>query len=256
MHPRALAAPANRGILLDVVVFVLNLLLMRRLAAELVRLVRGASAGDASARLALTLVFAAMFVLPAAGAVLKRWHFHQRRGRAGEDATERLGCLANPALYLSVSLVVGMTAGVLAAQQLFGDDFAERAGTFLPLVFGVAVLSIVQTALVYRYFSPPRQPPRSAFLRGERSAALGDACIFLNMILYQVLWNIAAGAPAGRMDDLEGVAGRIFFLWFLSLLLYLPPRIFYLADDARRRAAWITIPLATSPILLRVLGIL
>ncbi len=79
MNLKDIFARHNRGVLLDVVVFVLNLILMSLLARYFVELVRLASAGDALARLALGLYFLGIFVLPAAGAVLKRWHFHHRR---------------------------------------------------------------------------------------------------------------------------------------------------------------------------------
>lgn len=259
MSLRALAAPWNRGILLDLVVFALNLVLVRLLARDFVGVVRAVSAGDAGAEWVLGGFFLALFVLPAAGAVLKRWHFHQERGtrrRPGEAGAQAWGCLLNPAFYFAVSVVVAMSAGVLFAQRIFGEGFRERAEVFLPLVFGVMALSIVQTALVYRYLDPPRHAPRGAFWRDGRSALLGDACIFLNMILFQVLWNVLLSGPFQRVTDLEDFAGRLFLLWFVSILVYFPPRIFYLADDANRRTSWLTMLLATSPVVLHVLGVI
>src|SRR4051812_22459748 len=50
LDPRALARPANRGILLDLTVFVLNLLVTRKLARMFLRAVHAASAGSAVAR--------------------------------------------------------------------------------------------------------------------------------------------------------------------------------------------------------------
>ncbi|MCA1616931.1 MAG: hypothetical protein LC800_23190 [Acidobacteria bacterium] len=78
MNVKAISASSNRGILLDVVVFALNVILMRRLTESFIDLVGLASSGDTFAGFALGLFFLGMFVLPAAGAVLKRWHFHQR----------------------------------------------------------------------------------------------------------------------------------------------------------------------------------
>ncbi len=260
MNLRAIAAPPNRGILLDAVVFVLNLLLVRGLARSFVDLARSASGGDAAAKLSLTVFFVAIFVLPAAGAVLKRWHFHQQRGAARGAATlgeGALGCLLHPVLYFTVSLVVGMAAGVLLATRVFGEGFAQRAGIFLPLMLAVLVLSMVQTVLVYRYFSPPRKPPRGAFWRDGRSAFLGDLCIFVNMALFQVLWNVALSGRFQPVSDAEELAGRLLLVAFLSVLLYLPPRIFYLADDAHRPASRLSMLLAVSPVVLHVvLGVI
>ena len=253
---RALAAPANRGILLDLVVFVLNLVLVRLLARDFAGLLRGAAAGDAGAEWALAVFFLALFVLPAAGAVLKRWHFHHGRGARDRTGEAAWGCLLNPVFYFVVSFTVLMTAGVLFAQRVFGEDFADRGEVFLPIMFGVLVLGIVQTFLVYRYLDPPREAPRGAFWRDGRSALLGDACIFLNMILFQVLWNVLLSGRFTRVADFEDFAGRLFFLWFASILVYFPPRIFYLAEDAHRRASWLTMLLATSPVVLHVFGLI
>ncbi|MFL5382029.1 MAG: hypothetical protein ACJ8GN_05905 [Longimicrobiaceae bacterium] len=257
MRPRDLAAPANRGIVLDLVTFAVNLLLVRLLARELVGLVRRASAGDPAAEWVLGAFFLALFVLPAAGAVLLRWHFHARRGRRRDaDDPAVFGCLLNPVFYFVVSVTVLMAAGVLFAQRIFGEGYEDRAEVFLPLMFGVMALGIVQTFLVYRYLDPPRNAPRGAFWRDGRSALLGDACIFLNMILFQVLWNVALAGRFARVTDFRDFAGRLFLLWFLSILVYFPPRIFYLAEDARRRASWLTMLLATSPAVLRVMGVI
>jgi hypothetical protein len=259
VYLRALAAPANRGILLDLVVFVLNLVLVRLLARDFVAEVRGAAAGDPVSEGILALFFLALFVLPAAGAVLKRWHFHQGRGarkRSDDAGAQAWGCLLNPVFYFVVSITVLMTAAVLFAQRVFGEGFADRAEVFLPMIFGVLVLGIVQTFLVYRYLDPPRTAPRGAFWRDGRSALLGDLCIFLNMILFQVLWNVLLSGRFTRVADFEELAGRLFFLWFLSILVYFPPRIFYLAEDGHRRAIWLTMLLATSPTILRVFGLI
>jgi uncharacterized protein YqgC (DUF456 family) len=244
---------------LDLTVFALNVLLMRELARQFVSIVRRASGGDGGASAFVAVYLLLMLVLPAAGAVLRRWHFHRRRaarGERGEAGAEAWGCLLNPVFFLAVSIVIATMAGVMLAGLLFGKDFGERAEIFLPLMLGVLVFSIVQTVLVYRYLTPPRTPPRGAFWRGPRSEALGDACIFLNMILFQVIWNVMLSAPMPRVGGWEDVAGRVFFLWFLAILVYFPPRIFYLAEDARRPRSWATILLATSPLALHLLGLI
>ena len=247
-----MTAPRNRGIVLDVAVAALNVLVMGWAADAFLQLGARVSAGSQGATVGMTVFFAAMLVLPAAGAVLKRWHFHEARGARDEDAEPAaLGCFLNPAFYLSVSLIMGMTAAVLVADLVYGAELMDRADVFLPLVFGVMAAALVQTILVYRYFSPPGRPPRSAFLRGRASAMLGDVCIFLNMMLFQVLWNVALSAGFERPDDLGSFAARGFFLWFAAILLYFPPRIFYLADDLRRTPARLSVLMATSSAILR-----
>lgn len=256
MRLAAAAARIDRGLALDLTVFALNLLLVRMLAGRFVELTRAVSAGDVGAQWGMASYFLALFVLPAAGAVLTRWHFHQRHAPGDGDAfLEAWGCLLNPAFYFAVSVTIAIVAGVLIAQRVFGDGFRDRAEVFLPMIFGIMLLTIVQTVLVYRWFSPPRRPP-GAFLRGPWSALLGDACIFVNAILFQVLWTLALAGRFNRVTGVEDLLGRLFFLWFLSILVYFPPRIFYLADGAGRRRTWLGMLLATSPVVLHVLGVI
>jgi hypothetical protein len=134
----------------------------------------------------------------------------------------------------------------------FGDAFQNNGAIFVSFILGAIVVSLVQTFFVYRYFSPPKKTS-GAFLRDPRAAFLGDACIYLNMILFQVLWNIVGFVPVGRVTDFGVFAGRLFFLCFAALLVYFPPRVFYLAEDGRRPRTWLTMLLANSPVILRVL---
>jgi uncharacterized protein (DUF486 family) len=90
-------------------------------------------------------------------------------------------------------------------------------------------------------------------LRSPTSDWLGDVCIYVNMILFQILWNLLLSAPFARIAGVADFAGRLFVLGFVALLVYFPPRIFYLAEDINRPAAWGTILLANAPALLRVL---
>lgn len=250
-------AKNNRGILLDVVVFVLQLLLIRLLTRYFLELIRRASADEAFAQIALGLFFSATFILPAAGAVLKRWHFHQRIHGRNQTATPLgnglAGCLFHPIIYFIISLCLSLAAVGLLGGQVFDEDLTTHASIFLPLVFGVLVLSLGQTILVYRYFARPKKAPSGAFWRDPRSELLGDICIYLNMILFQLLWDLLTSSPATKVAGFGDFAGRVFALCFFALLFYFPPRIFYLADDIHRRAAWGTILLANAPTLLRVL---
>lgn len=257
-------ARTNRGVLLDVFVFVLNLFLMRLLTGYFVALVRrlNASEDDASAELQLGLFFAGMFVLPAAGAILKRWSFHRRLAarREGEsegkgyDPDDRAwGCLLNPVTYLSVTLVIMAVVVSTLGPLVFRQDITENGAIFVPLLLGGMALSILQTYFVYHYFTPPKRAPRLKFLTDPRSALLGDVCIYLNVILFQILWNTLTLGRFPRPASVADLAGRLFLLCFLAVLVYLPPRVFYLAEDAHRRSTWLTMLLANSPVIIRVL---
>ncbi len=252
---KTLFARTNRGLLLDIVVFILNIFLMRLLSRQFIDLFSQVSAENPVAKLILGLIFAAMWILPAAGAVLKRWHFHQRRGSLTLDAMESGvgGCLFNPLFYFCLNLVISSAVMASLGDFFFGRRGLDSAGIFVPMIFAILFLTIVQTFLIYRYFSPPKKPPKWDLLRTPQSETLGDICLFLNMILFQVFWNLLTFADLGHPSGVVEFLGRLFFLCFIALLIYFPPRMFYLAEDIHRRRTWLTMLLANSPVIVRVL---
>ena len=252
---QTILAEENRGLLLDIVVFFLNLFLMQRLTGYAIEVFKFANDGDPLAQYSLLLTCIAMWGLPAAGAVLKRWHFHERLKAEGKsiDLESHIGCLFNPIFYfcLNIVLVSAIVTGV--GRFLFGERLLQNGALFLPLIFGGLFLTIVQTWLIYRYFSPPQKLPKSEFLRHPQSEILGDVCFFLNMILFQIVWNLLSFAGLGRPSGAAEFFGRLFLLCFLALLIYFPPRMFYLAEDISRRLTWLTMLLANSPMIVRLL---
>lgn len=254
-HLANLFAKSNRGLLLDIFVFVLNVSLMRLLTRLVMDLLSEVSIDEPIAQLALGFTFFAMWILPPAGAVLKRWHFHQRRKARDmtleSEETKLSGCLFNPIFYFCLNLVI-TSAGIASLGEFVFGRRLDSGAIFVPMIFAGLILTIVQTFLIYRYFSPPKKPP-SKFLRSPQSEMLGDVCIFLNMILFQVFWNMLTfhglGHPSGPVEFI----GRLFILIFLALLIYFPPRIFYLAEDINRPRTWVTMLLANSPVIFRVL---
>lgn len=253
-YSKNLFAIANRGLLLDIFVFVANVFLIRLVTRVFIDLFLEVSAEDPTAKFILGVTFLAMWILPALGAVLKRWHFHQRlKGKTGVEETKLAGCLFNPLLYFCLNLVI--TSAVLASlgDFFFGKALLQNGALFVPLVIAGMILTIVQTFLIYRYFSPPGKPPKSKFLRGPQSERLGDICLFLNMTLFQVFWNMLTFADLGHPSGLLEFGGRLFFLSFVALLIYFPPRMFYLAEDINRPRTWLTMLLANSPVIVRVL---
>jgi len=252
-----LLAKTNRGLLLDIVVFVANVFLMQLLTRLFIGLVRQASSGDKIAQYTLAFSSLGMWILPAAGAVLKRWHVHRRLQAHGNGAgfseTGLTGCLFNPIFYFCLNLVILSAILTGFGQLLFGRVLLDNGAIFIPLIFLGLILTIIQTFLIYQYFSPPKKPPKSAFLRSPRSETLGDICVFLNMILFQIAWNTLSFAGVGAPSGFLEFAGRLFFLCFIALLIYFPPRMFYLAEDINRPRTWLTMLLANSPVILRVL---
>jgi hypothetical protein len=250
-----LFAEENRGLLLDIVVFLLNLFLMQWLTGYAMELFRFANDGVPLAQFTLLLGCVAMWVLPAAGAVLKRWHFHQRLKASGQavDVDSHLGCLFNPIFYFCLNIVLMSAIVTGVGQFLFGRRLLENGEIFLPLIFGGLFCTIAQTVLIYRYFSPPQKPPKYEFLQQHQSELLGDVCIFVNMVLFQIVWNLLSFAGLGRPSGVGEFIGRLGFLCFLALLIYFPPRLFYLAEDIDRGRTWLMMLLANSPVIVRVL---
>jgi hypothetical protein len=138
-------------------------------------------------------------------------------------------------------------------QFIFGERALQSAPVSVSMIFLILILTIVQTYLIYSYFSPYKKPPRWTFLRTPQSELLGDIFLFVNMILFQVFWNMLTFAGLGRPSGPVEFLGRLFFLCFIALLIYFPPRMFYLAEDIKRRRTWITMLLANSPVIVRVL---
>jgi hypothetical protein len=254
--PKTLLAKENRGLLLDLVVFVLNLFLMQHLTAYAFDILSYANEDDPLAKFFLLAACVAMWALPAAGAVLKRWHFHQRlkaSGRKYEFGENLSGCLFNPIFYFCLNLVLVSAIIAGGGQFLFGNKLMEGGAIFVPTILLGLIATIVQTYVIYSYFSAPKKPPRYEFLRRPESEILGDVCIFLNMIMFQVIWNSLAFADLGRPSGPTEFFGRLFFLCFVALLIYFPPRMFYLAEDIARPRTWLTMLLANSPVIVRVL---
>jgi hypothetical protein len=254
--PPKIFAEENRGLLLDLVVFVLNVFLMRWLTSYFIALVQLVSAEERLAQFTISGMCLAMWVLPVAGAVLKRWHFHSRlkkERKTVEWDSNLAGCFFNPIFYFCLNLVLvsAIIAGV--GDFLFGRRLLNNGAIFIPLVFAGLICTIAQTILIYRYFSPPKKPPRHPFLRHRDSELLGDVCIFVNMILFQVIWNTLTFAPLGRPSGVGEFLGRFFILCFLAMLIYFPPRLLYLAEDINRSRTWVTMFLANLPVIVRVL---
>jgi len=250
----SLFTSSNRGLLLDLVVFGVNLLGMTLLTGFFMDVVRRAAADDPVAMSVLFGFSVALFVLAPLGATLKRWHYHRRLGgRKVADASDHLGgCLFNPIFYFCLAAVIFAAVNAFIVQRVFGNR-DPGAAIFVSSILGGLALIITHTFLVYRYFSPPRNPPKSAFLRGPASEVIGDACLFANMLLFQLIWNLLSFSGLGGPSGVVDFVGRLLALCFLALLLYFPPRMFYLSEDVGRVRTWLMILVANSPVIARML---
>jgi hypothetical protein len=247
----------NRGLLLDVTVFLANVFLMWLLTPLFLSVIRRAGEEEPLSLIVVFLMLGAVFVLPPAGAILKRRHFHKRRRGTNSDLDSILsntsGCLFNPIFYFCLQLVILSAISAFFMNYVLGTS-DPGPEIFIASLFVLLTFAILNTYFVYRYFSPPKSEPKIKFLQSHNAELLGDACIFANMLIYQLVWNLLTmGEMFGRVSSVSDLFGRFFFLSFVALLIYFPPRIFYLAEDINKLRTWLTMFLANSPVILRVL---
>ena len=251
----------NRGLLLDIVVFSINLILMRILTMLARNLVRQAEE-DVLAKIVIGMFFAGVFFLQPSGPILKRWSFHQRHKSFDLDKSAYAGCLLSwfMLLYLVMMMLISATASILLSEAIF-EKSPAGVNVGVMSFLGGFVLSIVSTVAIYRYFLKPKKKPRWRFLTTPQAALLGDACMFLNVICLQILWNcltasaffweLLTSTPLGKAGSVTDILGRFIVIGVLALLVYFPARIFYLVEDKHRKITWLTMLLANLPLILR-----
>jgi hypothetical protein len=253
---RTLFEHGNRGILLDVVVFLVNLILLTVLSRQLDNLFHQANAHDAPAlaRTAVGVYCLGLVFLQPIGAILRRRRAHLRKPDLHEVPA---GCLILPAYFLT-QLIFLIGASGQIVDMVFGrsslsgstDYFGLPPGVFTLLFLGIPALAIANTFTVYFYFQPPTHKPILPWLASPRAEAIGDVVLFLNMIGFQAFWGLLMSS---LVDDYSTIVGRLSMFAFITLLIYIPPRLFYLAEDGKRPIVWLTMLLANLPALLRVL---
>jgi hypothetical protein len=248
----------NRGVLLDVIVFLVNLILMTILSRQLANLFREAKTPNTnSPAKSATLIFCLGLVfLQPIGAILKRRRAHLRNPDLHEIP---FGCVILSAYFLT-QLVFLIGASGQMVDLIFGKAFEAQSADYFglpPRIFtllflGIPALAIANTFIVYFYFQAPKHKPILPWLESPRSEIFGDIALYLNMIGFQAFWGLLM---ADLTNDYSTVAGRLAMFAFVTLLIYIPPRLFYLAEDGNRPVVWLTMLLANSPILLRILFI-
>ena len=248
-------APNNRGIVLDLVVFVVSLLLVQTLAMLANTLVHAAGE-DVRAKLAIGLFFAALVLVQPLAPILKRWSFHQRNSFSAESSA---GCLLFWFMFVYLAMMF-ILCGVAAV--VLGEVFFTGPDVGVLLALAGFVWSIISVGFVYRYFMTPKKPPRWTFLTTPAAEHLGDGFLYLNALGFQILWGsvtasgpfreLVTGTPLGRPGGFTDILGRLVVIAVSAVLLYLPARLFYLAEDKHRALTWATILLANLPLILRI----
>jgi protein-S-isoprenylcysteine O-methyltransferase Ste14 len=269
MVPRAsqwnLIAPENRGILFDIIIFLINLTLMGFLAPFFTNVARQAYQGVIPMQLLVFFFFIILFLLQPFGANFKRWQFHQRRraGRRRKKSSDAyvftfqdsilLAILFNPLLYFAILLFTTMVIISFSNELIIGKKVSDDDSLFIMFVLLGFLISVVHSMVVYYYFTSPTKEPKNKIWYSQPSGLIGDVLLFVNILIFQILWNIVGQIPSQSMNTLGDYMVRAFFLIGMALLVYFPSRIFYSAEDIRKPLAWFTILLANSPIIIRFL---
>lgn len=242
----------HRGILLDVFVFLMNLFFARYLVQGFMNTWDEADKGSTYAKVVVFAMFGGMLVLMPIGTILKRWRHHEDLGPVGGFV---IAVLSSPVFYfvLSYGVYVKLLGLALQFMDSYGVSDETTGSVFVWGILLGLILSYVSAKIVENYFDPPTNDPPFAFLKSQRSEVLGDACLWLNMIFYQVIWIWLTSSQlkelAATMAD--NTYGRLGRLLLLAVFVYIPPRLVYLAEDFNRPLAWATILLANLPIVYR-----
>jgi len=252
-------APHNRGILLDIVVFLLSVLLLRVATILSLNLVDRAEE-DVTAKLAVGFFFAGLLFLQPLGPILRRWSFHQRTNFTADSTA---GCLLFwfMFVYLVMMIIISGAAAILVSEVVFEKDSVGSDIGVLALLGGF-VWSFASIVMIYRYFLRPKKEPRWRFLAKPVAEQLGDVCMFLNVICLQILWGgltasesfreVVISTPLGRRGSFTDFLGRLIVISVLAALVYFPGRIFYLVEDRHLKLTSLMMLVANLPLILGI----
>src|SRR5882672_1682849 len=251
----------NRGMLLDVTVFLFQLILIRLLTTLSLRFVSQAEE-NAFAKGVIGLFLAGLFVLQSLGPILKRWSFHQHfKSFANVESSLTSFLLSVYKFFYIAAMWILIYLAYSYFSEAFPDFHSERMEKIV--VAGAFVLPVVSGFVIFKYFRKPKKPPRWKFLMTAQAEALGDLCMFLNVICFQMLFSVYVSSPhfwnvlhkitrQASSEFFRSLSGRLYIAGIAALLAYFPPRIFYLVIDQRRKITWLLMLLANLPLILAI----
>jgi len=263
---RQLFAYRNRGLLLDLTIFLFQLLLLRTLTNLSLDFVHQAQE-NSFAETIIGLFLVALFFLQVLGPILRRWSFHQHF----PSFEEKVGALTGLFLSFYRFFYIGsMAIMIYLAYTYFAGAFrlndSPSAEALEKIVVAAAlILPVVSSIFVFKFFVKPKREPRWKFLMTPQADALGDLCMFFNVVCFQILfsvylssshfWNALHKTTRLASGTFDSISGRLYIAAIAALIVYLPPRIFYLVPPAsiqRRLLTWLLMLLATLPLILSI----
>lgn len=251
----------NRGLLLDVSVFLFQLILIRILTTLALGFVQQAEE-NVLAKTAISLFLVGLFVLQPLGPILKRWSFHhQFKSFENDQGVITSFLLSVYKFFYIAAMWIMVYIAFLFFSEAFPDFYSERLENIV-VAMGL-VFPVIAGFVIFRYFRKPAKEPRWKFLMTPQAEVLGDVCMFLNVICFQILFSVYVSSPhfwnalhkATRMASggfVDSLSSRLYLAGVAALLAYFPPRIFYLVIDQHRKITWLMMLLANLPLILAI----
>lgn len=233
--------------------FFVQLILFYILSVEFDTLAHNSISGDIVSKAAVTLFCFLLVGLSPIAAILKR-HPTRLRNPGFDEEIRWLssGLKKTAVISYALSQFLFWLAGTFLLIEVWEDLFGRfnSGSLFLPLFLLLPLMTALNTFIFAFYFFPVARPPLFAFLAAPQSALLGDLCLFLNMILFQMYWGYMMTELA---RDKEGLFMRLLILCLTALLIYFPPRLFYLAEHVKDKKVWLLMLLANTPMIFRIM---
>jgi hypothetical protein len=146
MDFRKIIAPANRGLLLDAVMFLFQVALMRILVRLLDALIHKAQE-DGTAKAEVALFRLGLCFLQPVGAMLKRRRISQRRA---EEEYARSQLFKNFGCYYLIAQLILMSAGISFMMGVFGKPHLLDSVWFGQLLAAWLTMCLANTPVVLR----------------------------------------------------------------------------------------------------------
>lgn len=241
-------SPPNRGILFDVFIFFLNFTLLHIVTKTFISFTK-ADEKDFWAHFNVTLFLTALVFLAPIGALLKRrWFWRRIEAQNKVDDIEDNAEIPIFGIKFCFvwMLILSLLAGVMWCSLIL-ENYLSWTEMFLGVFFGAPAISLLNAWLISSYFKKPEGESRLKFLDTALSASLGDICIFLNIICFQIFWGLLNSEPWRASTGVFDIIESLIAFFLMVLLFYLPARSFYLIEDLKRPSVWLTILLANLP---------
>jgi hypothetical protein len=270
--PRASRAPLWRGVALDLAVVAANLFLLAPLARTLREggqgfLTEGKGVfGVVSTRVGW--LFLSVFAAHAVGAYLKRLPRQARlAAQVGGRRSSRSFTASSPArkilvgvacalllfhffIFMSLLFSGWQSTGLESWSPLFGASPAENtySAFFVRFVLIIFVMPL-PTALVAISLGSDTGAPIATWRTHPATELFADLLLYFSVIVLTVMMNVLIAprfVSIGNVANLPvgDVLASLVPLALAFSILYLPPRLVYLAEDYRSPLAWLTILLA------------